>query len=141
MHFSSIFCRFFCKFSLKRSFSSFVKAHKNFSRSHLTLKVAPMCSKVHIIKHSGAENDNSVQFDGKNILCTHLPPETEMKFLFYFFLKIIFTEKSIVRGKKRWVEFWIWKKGFVNMLNDIFAKMIFKVFIKILWKNIISPKK
>ena len=35
-------------------FYCFTKAHKNFSKSHLTLKVAPMCSKAHTIRHSAS---------------------------------------------------------------------------------------
>ena len=43
---------FFYIFPFKGLFYHFTKAHKNFSRSHLTLKVAPMCSKAHTINHS-----------------------------------------------------------------------------------------
>ena len=43
---------FFYTFPFKGLFYHFTKAHKNFSRSHLTLKVAPMCSKAHTINHS-----------------------------------------------------------------------------------------
>ena len=43
-----VFCIFFL---IKGLFHCYIKAHKKFSRSHLTLKVAPMCSKAHIIKH------------------------------------------------------------------------------------------
>ena len=47
--FFSIFYHFFL---IKGLFYCFTKAHKFFSRSHFTLKVAPMCAKAHIIGHS-----------------------------------------------------------------------------------------
>ena len=55
LHFFPTFYRFFTKFSFIKvlfAFSNSIKVHKIFSRSHLTLKVAPMCSKTHIIKNS-----------------------------------------------------------------------------------------
>ena len=44
----------FSKIFFKKVYSfCFIKAHKKNSRSHLTLKVAPMCYKAHVIEHSG----------------------------------------------------------------------------------------
>ena len=58
LHFFPTFYRFFTKFSFIKvlfAFSNSIKVHKIFSRSHLTLKVAPMCSKTHIIKNSASK--------------------------------------------------------------------------------------
>ena len=44
-------------FLVKPPFYCFKKAHKIFSRRHITLKVAPMCAKAHMI--------------GNSVICSH----------------------------------------------------------------------
>ena len=59
---------FFYIFPFKGLFYHFTKAHKNFSRSHLTLKVAPMCSKAHTINHSLFVTAMFIIIDFQNII-------------------------------------------------------------------------
>ena len=58
---------FFFILSYKGLFYDFTKAHKKFSRSHLTLNVAPMCSKAHTINHSVGIAKRAESFPTKKI--------------------------------------------------------------------------
>ena len=76
---------FFYIFPFKGLFYHFTKAHKNFSRSHLTLKVAPMCSKAHTINHSGCQGlVGTRSYFGKLLSFTKFVVMYNVKTILYF---------------------------------------------------------
>ena len=73
----------FSKIFFKKVYSfCFIKAHKKNSRSHLTLKVAPMCYKAHVIEHSENQVQSRVSHTNFFQSCFRPRQEHSVKFCF-----------------------------------------------------------